>query len=122
VTGAPRTLFDKLWAAHEVVRREDGASLLWVDRHLVHEGSHHAFRKIAERGLPVAHPELTFAVADHYAPTRRGGAMDPKIAGMMETLAENCAAHGISLYGLDDPRQGIVHVIGPEQGLTLPGC
>jgi 3-isopropylmalate/(R)-2-methylmalate dehydratase large subunit len=121
VTGAPRTLFDKLWAAHEVVRREDGASLLWVDRHLVHEGSHHAFRKIAERGLGVAHPELTFAVADHYAPTRRGGAMDPKIAGMMETLAENCAAHGISLYGLFDPRQGIVHVIGPEQGLTLPG-
>jgi 3-isopropylmalate/(R)-2-methylmalate dehydratase large subunit len=117
----PRTLFDKLWGSHEVVRREDGASLLWVDRHLVHEGSHHAFRKIAERGLPAAHPELTFAVADHYAPTRRGRAMDPKIAGMMETLAENCAAHGISLYGLDDPRQGIVHVIGPEQGLTLPG-
>jgi 3-isopropylmalate/(R)-2-methylmalate dehydratase large subunit len=121
VTRGPRTLFDKLWAAHEVVRREDGASLLWVDRHLVHEGSHHAFRKIAERGLPVAHPDLTFAVADHYAPTRRGRQMDPKIAGMMETLAANCAAHGISLYGLDDPRQGIVHVIGPEQGLTLPG-
>ena len=121
MTGGPRTLFDKLWAAHEVVRREDGASLLWVDRHLVHEGSHHAFRKIAERGLRVAHPELTFAVADHYAPTRRGAAMDPKIVGMMETLAANCAAHGVSLYGLDDPRQGIVHVIGPEQGLTLPG-
>ncbi len=117
----PRTLFDKLWAAHEVVLREDGASLLWVDRHLVHEGSHHAFRKIAERGLTVAHPDLTFALADHYAPTRRGRAMDPKIAGMMETLSRNCAAHGISLYGLDDPRQGIVHVIGPEQGLTLPG-
>jgi 3-isopropylmalate/(R)-2-methylmalate dehydratase large subunit len=118
---APRTLFDKLWDAHEIVRREDGASLLWVDRHLVHEGSHHAFRKIADRGLPVVHPELTFAVADHYAPSRRAQRLDPKIAGMMDTLRENAARHGISLYGLDDPRQGIVHVIGPEQGLTLPG-
>jgi len=118
---APRTLFDKLWVANEVARREDGASLLWVDRHLVHEGSHHAFRKLAERGLPVAHPELTFGVADHYAPTRRERALDPKIAGMMETLRGNCEAHGIQLYGLGDPRQGIVHVIGPEQGLTLPG-
>jgi 3-isopropylmalate/(R)-2-methylmalate dehydratase large subunit len=116
----PTTLFDKLWSAHEVRRREDGASLLWVDRHLVHEGSHHAFAKIAQRGLPVARPELTFGVVDHYAPTRRA-VQSPDITRMMETLEENTAAHGIRCFGLRDPRQGIVHVIGPEQGLTLPG-
>ena len=60
----PQTMLDKLWAAHEVLRRADGVSLLWVDRHLVHEGSHHAFAKIKERGLPVAEPDLTFAVVD----------------------------------------------------------
>lgn len=119
---APLTLFDRLWSAHEVLRREDGTSLLWVDRHLVHEGSHHAFRKIAERGLPVAHPELTFGVADHYVPTARSGRIaDPDIARMIDTLTENCAVHEITCFGLDDPRQGIVHVVGPEQGLTLPG-
>ena len=117
------TLLDKLWAAHEVFRREDGVSLLWVDRHLVHEGSHHAFRKIDARGLPVAAPELTTAVVDHYAPVRdraAGGASDA-IVGMIATLEQNAARHRMRLIGLSDPRQGIVHVIGPEQGLTLPG-
>ena len=74
-----RTLFDKLWDAHVVHQREDGAALLWVDRHFVHEGSHHGFRKIAERGLGVAEPGLTFGVVDHYAPTRarmEGGASE----------------------------------------------
>ncbi len=119
---APRTLFDKLWAAHEVLRREDGMSLLWVDRHLVHEGSHHAFRKLAARDLPVARPDLTFGVVDHYAPTRdRARLPDPAIAGMIDTLTANCAGHGITCFGLRDPRQGIVHVVGPEQGLSLPG-
>jgi 3-isopropylmalate/(R)-2-methylmalate dehydratase large subunit len=116
------TLFEKLWTAHEIVRREDGASLLWVDRHLIHEGSHHAFAKLAARGKPVAHPELTFAVVDHYAPTRgRDHIENADIARMIETLETNAAAHGIACFGLHDPRQGIVHVIGPEQGLTLPG-
>ncbi|MEM8760153.1 MAG: 3-isopropylmalate dehydratase large subunit [Pseudomonadota bacterium] len=119
---APRTLFAKLWEAHEVLRREDGASLLWVDRHLVHEGSHHAFAKLNERGLPVAHPELTFGVADHYAPTRGGlTEADPKIVRMIETLVANTKRHGVRCFGLGDPRRGIVHVMGPEQGLTLPG-
>jgi len=115
-----KTLFDKVWDAHEVLRRNDGTSLLWVDRHLVHEGSHHAFRKLAARGLPVARPDLTFGVADHYAPTR-GAPATPAIAGMMQTLADNTARHGIRHFGLGHPRQGIVHVIGPELGLTLPG-
>ncbi|MEM7566949.1 MAG: 3-isopropylmalate dehydratase large subunit [Pseudomonadota bacterium] len=120
---APATLLDKVWSRHEVLRREDGTSLLWIDRHLVHEGSHHAFAKLAERGLPVAEPGLTIGVADHYAPTRGRGRpiADPAIARMVETLERNTQAHGIRLFGLNDPRQGIVHVVGPEQGFTLPG-
>ncbi|PZX15110.1 3-isopropylmalate dehydratase large subunit [Palleronia aestuarii] len=117
-----RTLLDKLWDAHEVAFDEENGSLLWVDRHLVHEGSHHAFAKLAERDLPVFAPELTFGVADHYAPTRgRASIADPAIAQMLERLERNTERYGIRLFGLRDPRQGIVHVIGPEQGLTLPG-
>ncbi|SDD18363.1 3-isopropylmalate dehydratase large subunit [Ruegeria marina] len=119
---APLTLLDRLWSLHEVHQGEDGTSLLWVDRHLVHEGSHHAFAKLAERGLPVAEPGLTFAVVDHYAPTRRTGPMaDPAIARMIDTLRGNATRHGLRLFDLEDPDQGIVHVVGPEQGLTLPG-
>jgi 3-isopropylmalate/(R)-2-methylmalate dehydratase large subunit len=119
----PSTLIDKLWAGREILRREDGDSLLWVDRHYVHEGSFHAFDKLAERGARVAEPRLTFGVADHYVPTRgpRRAIADPEIARMVRQLEENTARHGITLFGLDDPRQGIVHVVGPEQGLTLPG-
>src|SRR5258706_7272107 len=120
---APLTLFDKLWVAHEIVRREDGEALLWVDRHYVHEGSFNAFSKLKARGAQVAEPGLTFGVADHYVPTRgsRRAIDNPDIARMVPTLEENTAEHGIPLFGLDDPRQGIVHVVGPEQGLTLPG-
>ncbi|MFT7594161.1 MAG: 3-isopropylmalate/(R)-2-methylmalate dehydratase large subunit [Paracoccaceae bacterium] len=118
----PQTLLDKLWNAHEIHRRDDGMSLLWVDRHLVHEGSHHAFAKLAARQMPVAEPGLTFAVVDHYAPTKaRDHIIDPQIARMIDTLEQNAKAHGIHLFGLQDKTQGIVHVIGPEQGLTLPG-
>ena len=117
-----QTMLDKLWAAHEVLRREDGVSRLWVDRHLVHEGSHHAFAKLKERGLSVCEPDLTFAFVDHYAPTRRSSpTSDPQIMGMIETLRQNANDHGVHLYDLDDPRQGIAHVVGPEEGLTLPG-
>ena len=115
-----RTLLDKLWDAHEILTSEDGRSLLWVDRHLVHEGSHHAFAKLAARGARVAEPNLTFGVVDHYAPTR-GTAASPAIARMIETLEKNTADNGVTCFGLNDPRQGIVHVVGPEQGLTLPG-
>jgi len=118
----PSTLLDKLWRSHEILRREDGTSLLWVDRHLVHEGSHHAFARIAARGATVAEPALTLAVTDHYAPTRdRLHIADAASARMIATLADNARRHGIELLGLDDPRQGIVHVVGPELGLTLPG-
>jgi 3-isopropylmalate/(R)-2-methylmalate dehydratase large subunit len=119
----PQTLIDKVWSAHEITRREDGATLLWVDRHYVHEGSFHAFAQMQTRGASVAEPKLTFGVADHYVPTRgRARAIaDPQIAAMMRTIEANAAASGIELFGLGDPRQGIVHVVGPEQGLTLPG-
>jgi 3-isopropylmalate/(R)-2-methylmalate dehydratase large subunit len=119
----PQTIIDKLWAAHEILRRDDGESLLWVDRHYVHEGSFHAFGKLATRGVQVAEPGLTFAVADHYVPTRgsRTNIANPELARMVRQVEENTAKHGVKLFGLDDPRQGIVHVVGPEQGLTLPG-
>jgi 3-isopropylmalate/(R)-2-methylmalate dehydratase large subunit len=118
-----QTLIDKLWDAHEIVRREDGDSLLWVDRHYVHEGSFHAFSRLAERGAAVAEPGLTFGVADHYVPTRapRDRIENPEIARMVRQMDENAAKHRIRLFGLNDRRQGIVHVVGPEQGLTLPG-
>lgn len=116
------TLLDRLWAAHEIHRRDDGMSLLWVDRHLVHEGSHHAFAKLAARDMAVAHPELTFAVVDHYAPTRHRDQLgSPQNARMIATLEKNAQRHHIRLFGLHHENQGIVHVLGPEQGLTLPG-
>jgi 3-isopropylmalate/(R)-2-methylmalate dehydratase large subunit len=119
----PQTLIDKLWSAHEIARREDGAALLWVDRHYVHEGSFHAFTQLQERDGTLAEPALTFGIADHYVPTRgrAQGIADPHIAAMVRTLETNAAAGGIKLFGVNDPRQGIVHVVGPEQGLTLPG-
>src|SRR6202022_3385265 len=119
----PQTLFDKLWTAHEIVRRDDGESLLWVDRHYMHEGSCQAFAQVETRQACVAEPGLTFAVADHYVPTRgsRREIGNPEIARIVRTLEDNTAKHGIALFGIDDPRQGIVHVVGPEQGLTLPG-
>jgi len=120
---ASQTLVDKLWWMHEIVRREDGASLLWVDRHYVHEGSFHAFSQMKARGRTIAEPGLTFGVADHYVPTR--GRSEPipnqEIAAMVSNFEANAAENHIALFGLRDPRQGIVHVVGPEQGLTLPG-
>jgi 3-isopropylmalate/(R)-2-methylmalate dehydratase large subunit len=116
----PRTLFEKIWQTHEILRREDGQSLLWIDRHYLHEGSFNAFGQLAARGASVAHPSLCVAVADHYAPTRPGLA-DPAIAQVLTRLRENTAGHGIGLADLGDREQGIVHVIGPERGLTLPG-
>src|SRR3954462_15980822 len=96
----PQTLIDKLWAAHEIVRRPDGDSLLWVVRHYVHEGSFHAFSRLAERGVAVAEPRHTFGVADHYVPTRRprDNIANPDIARMARQLDENTARHGIELF------------------------
>src|SRR5262249_14395730 len=119
----PLTLFDKLWAAHEIVRRDDGEALLWVDRHYVHEGSFNAFSQLQARGARVAERGRTFACAEHEVPTRGPGGVieNPEMARMVRALEENTAEHDIILFGLANPRQGIVHVVGPEQGLTLPG-
>jgi 3-isopropylmalate/(R)-2-methylmalate dehydratase large subunit len=119
----PQTLVDKLWSSHTITQREDDAALLWVDRHYIHEGSFHAFSQMKAYGRAIAEPGLTFGVADHYVPTRgRGHAIaNPEIAAMVRNLETNATQSHITLFGLDDPRQGIVHVVGPEQGLTLPG-
>jgi 3-isopropylmalate/(R)-2-methylmalate dehydratase large subunit len=119
-----RTLFDKIWDAHVVHRRDDGLCLLYVDRHYFHEGSFHAFNMLRARGLKVRRPDLTFGFGDHYAPTRAratSAIADPEIRGIIETFEANAKAAGIRAFDLADPMQGIVHVAGPELGLTLPG-
>ena len=121
LSSRPKTLIDKIWDAHVIVDREDGQSLLWVDRHLLHEGSFHAFDQLAKRQARLHRPDLTFGIADHYVPTRNRNAMQPEIKRMVDQLTDNCARHDVTLFGLDDPRQGIVHVTIPAQGLTLPG-
>jgi 3-isopropylmalate/(R)-2-methylmalate dehydratase large subunit len=118
-----QTLFDKVFDAHVITRREDGQGLLFIDRHFVHEGSHHGFNKLKDRQTAVARPDLTFGVEDHYLPTRVRdlSAADPAIRQMVERLRANSAQNRIRLFGLEDAAQGIVHAIGPEQGLSLPG-
>jgi len=118
----PASLLDKLWTSHEVTQDDAGKSLLWVDRHWVHEGSQHAFAKLADRNLSVAAPTLTFGVTDHYAPTRdRFQLVDESVARMIHTLQHNTKQHGIQCFTMEHTQHGIVHVIGPELGLTLPG-
>ena len=119
----PRSLFDKIWDRHAVLRRE-GQCLLYVDRHIVHDGSFHAFANLARRGAPVRRPRQTFGTPDHYVPTRSRSPADAataEIRRMVETFGANVAAHAIPAFPLDDDRQGIVHIVGPEQGITLPG-
>lgn len=116
---APRTLVQKIWDAHRILSSE-GSDLLFVDRHLLHEGSHHAFDKIAAAGRSVRHPELTFGVADHYAPSHPDRATADTLT-MIDRLAVNTARHGVRSFGIGDRKRGIVHVAMPEQGLTLPG-
>ena len=123
MAGEPLTLIEKIWRRHVILEREDGDTLLWVDRHYVHEGSNHGFGQVAARNAGVARPDLTFGIADHYVPTRpvAPGTGNPEIRNMIDLLSANSARHGVKLFGLGDARQGIVHVAMPEQGLTLPG-
>ena len=120
----PRTLFDKIWESHLVDTQDDGTCLLYIDRHLVHEvTSPQAFEGLRMSGRKVRRPEATLAVADHNVPTtdRSAGIDDTESRIQVETLEANCAEFGIACFSMTDVRQGIVHVIGPEQGLTLPG-
>ncbi|HMU55150.1 MAG TPA: 3-isopropylmalate dehydratase large subunit [Nitrospira sp.] len=121
---ASRTLFDKIWDSHVVRQEPDGTTLLYIDRQLVHEvTSPQAFEGLKLAGRRPRRPGATLAVPDHNVPTtdRRVGIADPISAKQIRTLEDNCREFGITLFGMDDPRQGIVHVIGPEQGFTLPG-
>jgi 3-isopropylmalate/(R)-2-methylmalate dehydratase large subunit len=120
----PRSLYDKIWDAHLVDEAPDGTCLLYIDRHLVHEvTSPQAFEGLRMAGRKVRAPEKTLAVVDHNVPTtdRSKGIDDPESALQVATLAENAKEFGIEYYNERDRRQGIVHVVGPEQGFTLPG-
>ena len=120
----PKTLYDKIWEDHLVHTQEDGTSLLFVDRHLIHEvTSPQAFEGLRNSNRKVRNPELTLAVADHNVPTtdRSKGIADEQSKIQVDTLGKNCEEFGIKLFGMSDKRQGIVHIIGPEQGFTQPG-
>jgi 3-isopropylmalate/(R)-2-methylmalate dehydratase large subunit len=120
----PRTLFDKIWDSHVVERLPDGTCILYIDRHLVHEvTSPQAFEGLRLAGRPVRRPEATIAVADHNVPTtdRRAGIAEAESRLQVETLEQNVAAFGVPYIPVLDVRQGIVHIIGPELGISLPG-
>ena len=120
----PKTLYDKIWEDHLVHKQPDGTSLIYVDRHLVHEvTSPQAFEGLRLQKRKVRKPELTLAVPDHNVPTtdRSKGIDDEESKIQVDTLRKNCKEFGVELFDVDDKRQGIVHIIGPEQGFTQPG-
>src|SRR5947199_5433358 len=124
MSARPRTLFEKIWNDHLVSQDPDAPAVLAVDLHLVHEvTSPQAFTGLRQRGLKVRHPERTVATADHSVPThpRSLPILDQLAAAQVDQLTANCREFGIPLHGLGSPHQGIVHVIGPELGLTQPG-
>ena len=120
----PQTLYDKIWNEHIVHQQDDGTTLLYVDRHLIHEvTSPQAFESLRLSKRKVRKPNLTLAVADHNVPTtnRSKGIVDQESKIQVEALEKNCKEFGIQLFDMKDRRQGIVHIIGPEQGFTQPG-
>ncbi|MEC8665779.1 MAG: 3-isopropylmalate dehydratase large subunit [Pseudomonadota bacterium] len=120
----PKTLFQKIWDAHVVDRQDDGTCLIYIDRHLVHEvTSPQAFEGLRMSGRKVRNTAGTLAVADHNVPTsdRSQGIKEEDSRIQVETLSKNCEEFGVTLFDMNDKRQGIVHIIGPEQGFTLPG-
>jgi 3-isopropylmalate/(R)-2-methylmalate dehydratase large subunit len=123
---SPSTMFDKIWDRHVIVKRGADEALLHIDRNFAHEGSFHAFGALAAGGYKVRKPRQTFATFDHYAPTRNrekgiDAVSDPEMREQIRLLAHNTKANDVLAFHLDDPRQGVVHVIGPELGLTQPG-
>ena len=122
--GQPQTLFEKVWNAHVVAQDAGAPAVLYVDAHLVHEvTSPQAFAMLRERGLPVRRPDRTFATMDHAIPTRNVDITlwPSDAATQVRTLRENCQDFGVTLFDIDGPVQGIVHVVGPELGITQPG-
>ena len=121
---APRTVYDKIWDDHVVDHKDDGASLLYIDRHLVHEvTSPQAFEGLRMMGRSVRAPQRTLAVVDHNVPTtdRSLPIEDSESRAQVEQLALNAREFGVEYYDEHDRRQGVVHIVGPEQGFTLPG-
>ncbi|MED5574722.1 MAG: 3-isopropylmalate dehydratase large subunit [Pseudomonadota bacterium] len=119
---APRTLLEKIWESHLVDQQEDGTCLLYIDRHIIHEvTSPQPFEGLRMAGRQVRRPELTLAVIDHNIATDRDEEIPEDSQLQIDTLRRNCADFGVELFEVDDPRNGIVHIIGPEQGFTLPG-
>ena len=118
-----RTLIDKIWDAHAITVSESGETLLYIDRHFIHDATSQAFERLEIEARSVRHPEYTFGTVDHYAPTRGGldGLPDPARRRMVVRLEQDSATHRITSFGLRNPSQGIVHVIGPELGITIPG-
>ena len=119
-----RTLYEKIWEAHEILASDDGQVLLHVGRHLIHDGSVHAFEFLRDRGLKVRRPDQVFATPDHGVSTlvhKVDAIPDPEQRRVVQILDSNTREFGIVHFSLDDPRQGIVHVVGPEQGITQPG-
>jgi 3-isopropylmalate/(R)-2-methylmalate dehydratase large subunit len=120
----PQTMFEKIWSAHRIIERPDGQTLLYIDTHLAHDGYAPAFDILHERGLTPRRPDRIFGTPDHYVPTNSRDVTQIQSVerrSMVENLTENARAWGLSLFDLNDARQGIVHVIGPEQGITQPG-
>jgi 3-isopropylmalate/(R)-2-methylmalate dehydratase large subunit len=116
------TLYDKIWQAHEVATGPGGRTLLYVDRHLLHDGSFHAFEALRNQGRKVRRPDACIATPDHYVPTRdRNRIENPELREKIDRLAANTAEASITLFPIGEDRQGIVHIIGPEQGITQPG-
>ena len=119
-----KTLYEKIWDAHRILDADDGQTLLHVARHLVHDGSVHAFSFLAKRGLKVRRPDQAFATPDHGVSTRShelAAIDDAEQRRVVETLERNTRTFNIVHFALNDARQGIVHVVGPEQGITQPG-
>ncbi|MBT5373657.1 MAG: 3-isopropylmalate dehydratase large subunit, partial [Rhodospirillaceae bacterium] len=120
----PQTLFDKIWQRHLIDQAQDGSCLIYIDRQLIHEvTSPQAFEGLRNTGRKIHRPQAALAVADHNVPTtdRSQGIADEESRIQVETLEKNCAEFGINYFPTSDIRQGIVHIIGPEQGFTLPG-
>ncbi len=121
----PRTLFDKIWDFHRVGQRADGRDLIYIDRHVLHElHAHHAFAQLEKQQRPVHRPDLTFAVQDHTVATKPGRNDDTNPSGtaFIRAMREGCRKNGIRLFDIDDPDQGISHVVAPELGIVLPGA
>jgi len=120
----PATMFEKIWSRHAITQNEAGQTLLHIDRHFCHELSFHAYNMLHGKGRSVRRPRQTFAMPDHYTPTTGLSDADfPDAARreLVETLADNARRNAVTLFGLDDDRRGIIHVVGPEQGITQPG-